>query len=410
MSTLLPRVVHVFPQIRPGGGPGGYGFNLRKALESAEVADREKISIVSPPQLLARPGQLDKPSWKFQLLRRLPPQLSGAALALHAKTITRSAFAYFGFTSDQMRELTSAKAVVFHDFRLASSYIRGDFKRNGQRILLMPHAPTDLSSELVENWRSSLGGSPRFWRFIRNWLITEEVKVFKDVDGIIVPCSYALEAYFRDTSYEELVLGCRLHKIETGVPELTPKHRRDEVLARWGIPTDKKIVGYFGRYHPHKGYDLFCSAATLAYEENDTTDIVFVSAGRGPLKCPTGLPNFFDLGYLQDELADVVASVDLVVVPNRVSYFDLFILEAMSLGKAILTTKVGGNKCLDSPGVFFLDENSARGILRNTEKLLAHPDQLREKGQLNKQTHKERYSLSAFAQRHIEFAKTILEN
>lgn len=57
---------------------------------------------------------------------------------------------------------------------------------------------------------------------------------------------------------------------------------------------------------------------------------------------------------------ELIATVDWVVVPNRVCYFDLIILEALSLNKNVLTTRVGGSRYLDSRFVTFIDFNDGQ--------------------------------------------------
>lgn len=409
MGELIPKVVHVFPGLRPGGGPPGYGFNLQQAL--ALVGADETVAVLSPPQPAgvgntggSGSSQISK---KFQLSQRLPPWISGPLVALRTMNVLQNAFRYFGFTRNLEKEIETAKVVVFHDYRLASTYLRMQAKHPAQKVLIMPHSPTDLASELVENWRGYFGSS-RVWSIIRRILMRIELRALLSSDGLVVPCRNALEHYFQDMPERRALFQLPIYEIKTGVPERTARRSRDEVLAQWGIPSESKVVGFFGRRHPHKGYDLFCRAAEVAYEKGYKS-LIFVAAGRGPLPTPNHLPNFRDLGYLTAELADAVAAVDLVVVPNRVSYFDLFILEAMSLGKAILTSRVGGNLCLDSPGIFFLEELNPESFVSAIVELLSDHTNLEEAGRVNRRIYEEHYSLISFGKRHLEFAQSILE-
>src|SRR5690606_13578654 len=49
-----------------------------------------------------------------------------------------------------------------------------------------------------------------------------------------------------------------------------------------------------------------------------------------------------DLGWKDDPMS-TISRARIVVVPNRVAYFDLLPLEAAALGKGIVFSSVGGN-------------------------------------------------------------------
>lgn len=407
MSRFVRKVMHVFPGLGPGGGPAGYAFYLQQGLATLEAAEG-LIEIVVPTRLRrAVDNRQLEPSWRFRLLKKMPRWLAGAVLGIHATYTSRNALRYFGFTDDQIGSLKRAKVVVFHDYRLALSYINNAHPE--QLILLMPHSPTDLSSEMVENWRGIFGNST-IWKLVYEELARLELETFLKVKGIIAPCRSALEGYFLGLPDSRLFLQQALpvYEVKTGVLGLNAIQNRSEVRERWGIAPRDKVVGYFGRKHPHKGFDLFVQIAELAYARKHE-GLWFVSAGKGHLPSPRHLPNYLDLGYLTNQLlADAVAAVDLVVVPNRFSYFDLFILEAMSLGKVVLTSRVGGNICFDAPGVLFVEELTAESFLQAIEKLLTKDGLLDSLGGENRRVFEERYNLSAFAKRHLLLAQTLL--
>lgn len=407
MSGLVPKVIHVFPGLRPGGGPTGYAFYLQQALTTLEGAEN-LIKIVVPSGVRQggdNPQSL--PSWRSRLIKKLPRWLAGVLLGGYTTYLLKNALHYFGFTHDQVDNLKQAKVVVFHSYWMAFSYMNNYNVHPGQVILLMPHSPTDQTAEMIENWRVTLGDSA-IWNLIYKGLVDYELETFRKVRGVIVPCRRALEGYFHALpGGRALFEKLPIYEIKTGVHGLNAVRTRSDVRRGWGIPPDAKIVGYFGRKHPHKGFDLFVQMAELAYKKG-YTDIWFVSAGKGSLHVPKSLPNYLDLGYLTEELADAVAAVDLVVVPNRVSYFDLFVLEAMSLGKVVLTSRIGGSVCFSAPGVLFVEDITAESFLQNIEKLLYQDELLKFLGEENKKVFEEEYNLLAFAKRHLSLAQALL--
>lgn len=407
---LVSKVIHVFPGLRRGGGPHGYAFFLQQALGMVEEAN-DFIEILVPASARLNKSGHSKPWWESPLvgpLMKMPSWLLEVVLGVRQAYVAKNAFRRLGFTKDQIGKLRQMKVIIFHDYRLAFSYIRNYGVRPGQAVFLMPHSPTDHSSEIIENLRGILGNSV-VWESLYRRIVRLEFEVFQNVKGVVAPCSNALESYFAQLmDYRSFLQKMPIYEVKTGVQGLKATEGRSKVLGHWGIPPDARIVGYFGRKHPHKGFDLFVRAAELAYEKG-WRGVWFVSAGEGFLPSPKHLPNYVDLGYLNaEQLANAVAAVDIVVVPNRVSYFDLLILEAMSAGKVVLTTPVGGNVCFGAPGVLFVEKVSAEDILESVEKLLSKYNLLEHLGRENRRIFEQEYGLSAFAKRHLSLAQTLL--
>ncbi len=409
MAKELEQVVmHVFPGLRPGGGPSGYGFNLQKALHFYGMDNKELV----PIGILAPKGKnSSKPettSGRFNFVRKLPPWLAAFLLFIRYKQVSKNFFKYSGFSSSALNQMRLARVLVFHDFKLAKAYLTQIGKQPNQKVLVMSHSPTNLSAEIIENWRASIGPSS-IWEKIYKVLAEEEFKTLISCDGLITPCVHSISHYFNeDPKKREQVLSLPIYEILSGVDEKRATKDRQEVLSSLGISLGSKVIGFFGRHHPHKGYDIFCQAAQLAYEANDK-ELFFLSAGSGPIPSPRNIPNFKDLGYITSGLENIIAAVDLVVVPNRVNYFDLLILEAMSLGKIILTTPVGGALCIKSSGIFFLKDLSPYSLYHESKRLLADP-LIAKMGAENREMYLKEYTLQRFAERHIQLANALLCN
>lgn len=403
MERISGKVVHVFPGCGRGGGPAGYCHNLRDALDAVGGVGRIELLFPDVPYGVSTRGR----GFFRTLARGLPLFLLAPLLALRMIVITRFAFRYFGFKQSQLDLMKQADVVVFHDPRLAYAYYTIPKRKASQKVIVMSHSPTDLATELVQNWQEQYG-STKLWPYIRTILATLEMKIYLNSNGILAPCKSALDAYFRDIRGREAFFRLPVYELASGVPRLSRRKSTSEVRAGWGIPLERKVVGFFGRHHAHKGYDLFCEAARLAHEKG-YGELVFIAAGKGYLSSPHHLPNFRHLGYLTEQLPDAIAAVDLVVVPNRVTYFDLLLLEAMSLGKPILTSQVGGSLCINSPGVFYLKELTPSGLLSAILEVLSNPS-LNEAGRANQDVYAKHYDLRSFGERHLKLAELLIEN
>jgi len=406
--ALEPIVLHVFPGIRPGGGPAGYGYNLQMGLQGFFKNEKDApLWILSPTG--SSYGIYAEPSWRFRLLQKVPIWLAAQLLFLRYRQVCNDIFRYFGFSAGDLDRMRSVKVIVFHDWRLAKTYLHKIGRQPGQRILAMPHSPTEHSAEVIENWRACFGCS-QAWQRIYEYLSAMEIQTLLSCDGLVVPCYQSLESYFvTHPERQASLLNLPIYQIKSGVSAKEATLARRQVLCELGIPYEKKIVGFFGRHHSHKGYDLFCEVARLVYEEKDS-DLFFLTAGSGPVPSPTDLANFIDLGHLApQQCTNMMAAADLIVVPNRFNYFDLVILEAMSLGKVVLTTPVGGALCLKAPGIFMIKNKSPKLLLEEIRYIVfGGRGPLSDLGMGNRDVFLQEYTLECFVRNHITLAQDLL--
>ena len=119
---------------------------------------------------------------------------------------------------------------------------------------------------------------------------------------------------------------------------------------------NKFVVSYAGRHNYIKGYDRLKRIATIIWKEYP--DVYFLIMGKEePLK---GLDDYrwIEIGWTEDPHSYINAS-DVFLLPNIETYFDLILLEVMSLGKMVLMSNSGGNKYFkryDSEGIKYFDD------------------------------------------------------
>jgi len=260
-------------------------------------------------------------------------------------------------------------------------------------------------------WEARFGGDHPVWSILLRRLSTIELKAYHLADGIVVPCLAALDSYFEFSAsarkkFEDIIRSKDVYEVPTGVREIRPTHPRDEVAARLRVPSGRIVVGFFGRYHVHKGFDIFLDLAKLA--EHDRR-FYFVSGGEGALKAPAGLANYTDLGWLESMYANALNVVDVIIAPNRVTYFDLGLLEAMSLQKPIIASDRGGNRCLarHSKGVALVRNLTPRALYDALTEVVKEGS-LTALGKANRLAYNQHYSLSRFAANHLRLAETLL--
>ena len=114
-----------------------------------------------------------------------------------------------------------------------------------------------------------------------------------------------------------------------------------------GLSRHQPVVGAIGRLEPVKGHTHLLTAAQRVCARYPET--VFVLAGQGPLRDPLeqqanalGIArNMRFLGY-RDDVATVLAGLDVFVLPSLSEGLPLSLLEAMAASKPIVASNVGG--------------------------------------------------------------------
>jgi glycosyltransferase involved in cell wall biosynthesis len=406
VSVLADRVIHVVRRLRPGGGPAGYLCNLAEVLKSSG-RDSSMIGIAT---LADREKRMSLVMRSVREIRRLFVSLRPDAGLNHE--LDKWNGGKVDYDTAAMEQILSSRIVISHSLVFTISYLRYPRRPAGQRLYVFNHSPIDTTSETIEDWTFKLNRQVSELDQYRARLTEIELGVYEAADGVIAPCRESLDGYFAGhpaarERFDRVLSSKELHEIPTGVPELMcPDGWMSRKRELFG---DKTVVGYFGRYHPQKGFDIFCELVRLF---RDNKKFHFVSAGKSFLDAPTDLANYADFGMLdkQTKLPEHMRMCDVVVVPNRNTYFDLVSLEAMSLGLPVVTSATGGNIFLGrkSPGVLLIERLNAVSL---REAILARSSDSFEKlGTLNRKAYEEEFSLDRFVDRHIRLADELLGN
>lgn len=129
---------------------------------------------------------------------------------------------------------------------------------------------------------------------------------------------------------------------------------RSELLALFA-EAPRLIVGAAGRLSPEKGYGVFVEAAAVIARE--VPDAGFVQFGDGPLRDnlarrveQLGLAGRFVFAGFRTDLARVLPSLDLFVLPSYTEGLPVVVLESFAAGVPVVATAVGGTPEVVSDG------------------------------------------------------------
>jgi glycosyltransferase involved in cell wall biosynthesis len=319
-SPVPKRVLILAPAIRPGGGPAGYVHNHMVGYEELRRAGRSKNEFV----FLGRQASSDRGPGKSGALANSGVKTIIVSLGL--KRIAANVMASLSWRQRRAkREISTADVVVLHgpyDTHLAP---HGDWRAT---LIYMPHSPVIAADEYRDLLRDSHQEMGRLhYKNMRD----EEGDVIGAADAVVFPSPGAGAEYERQFSER---LAEKSVYIRSGCHVAAPITKTKSDIAASGTIS----VLYAGRYVSHRGFDIFCGAARRLKESGFEAE--FYSAGMGPLGSDTQWVR--DLGWRND-IFEVVRAVDIIVIPNRKAYCDLFVIECAALGKPMIISSVGGN-------------------------------------------------------------------
>ena len=134
---------------------------------------------------------------------------------------------------------------------------------------------------------------------------------------------------------------------------------RGEFKRSLGLSKDCLIVGTVGRLVPIKGQKYFMESANkICRDINGNLDVKFVIVGDGELRDELeghgkklGLENKVYFTGFRSDLPHIYADFDIMVLPSLNEGTPVALIEAMSSGKPVVATTVGGVVDLVEDGV-----------------------------------------------------------
>ena len=129
--------------------------------------------------------------------------------------------------------------------------------------------------------------------------------------------------------------------------QLRPTRSREEVRRELGITPRTILIGTAGRLSPVKAHDCLLRAAKLILREERHAKFLIV--GDGPLRGELialaeqlGVRHECLFPGARADVYDLIAAMDVFVLPSLAEGIPMALLEAMALGRPVVATAVGG--------------------------------------------------------------------
>lgn len=223
------------------------------------------------------------------------------------------------------------------------------------------------------------------------------------------------------SSYQEKTHNKNASVIPNGVDcdtEFNPKlFNRSKQRADLGIDESDLSVFFVGRLSSEKNPNVFLDAVDDMLNIKHEKNVKFFMIGDGVMKhevekhiSKINNSNFEYLGY-QTNIAKYLSAADVFVLPSSIEGFPLSILEAMSMGVAVVASNVGAipDVVNDKKDGFIIKPGSSMEIVESIEILNSNRKLLNEIKKLSRVKIEKHYSNTVLKSNYNKLYKEILK-
>ena len=312
-------------------------------------------------------------------------------------------------SEEVLKQLNLSKLKTVHVHTIFDAVkIKNFLVKNGRTdvvILLTSHTPESVALEYRQSYLDagySEHSADTIYRLVQN----VEKRAFSQADVLVFP-SYESMAPARENidDFDDILSHKEVRFIETGVKPIVPSCGRIEAKKYYGVE-GKKVIGFLGRHNSIKGYDILKRVASSVLEKH--ADVVFLIGGdQGKEFTPLKNSRWIECGRVDP--AKFLPAIDIFVLPNRQTYFDLVFLEVMSMGIPIVASHTGGNITMakENPQVVTYHDEE-RGLELAVESMLGKSkEELDEIGESLRKFYANKYTLEVFAENYLNMVADI---
>ena len=300
-----------------------------------------------------------------------------------------------------MVDLDNYDAVHFHS-TLDLFLLRETLNHYRGKVILTSHSPQPLSQEITDKFNSFekvLVGE----KAINDFIMFDKY-AFERADYVIFPCEDAEEPYVNRWPDFIKIKHQNPDKFKyclTGTIRAEAKIPRSDIRTKYKIPNDAFVLCFVGRHNKIKGYDRFIRIAENLMQKDENI-YALVAGDPGPVPSPQQ-KRWIEVGWTNDPHSIINAS-DIFLLPNEETYFDMVLLEVLSLGVPIVTTNTGGNKYFGDkyePGISLFDtDDQCENIISRIKCMsIGELNTIKEK---NQAFYNENFTPKAFAERYVK--------
>jgi len=207
-------------------------------------------------------------------------------------------------------------------------------------------------------------------------------------------------AVARHVAHQVRINPNKIGIIPNGVPDIPSNPMtRNKVRKRFGWKENDFVLGYVARMAPGKGHELFIKAAAKVCNRDKSIKACLL--GDGPifpeikeLVKEMGIEKITTMPRMVQNVDDFLQAFDAVVLLSEREGMPNALLEAMSAGKPIIATPVGGvPEILDHGNAGLLVENNVESVVKAIQSLVDNPNLCTSLGANARQQIKDNYGI-----------------
>lgn len=298
-------------------------------------------------------------------------------------------------------DLSEYNFIHFH-FLIHIRQFRNTYPNFKGKTIVTSHSPCPWTYESIDRDPSI--------KHLKHFIIRQECKSYKSADYIMFPCLQAREPYEHNRQ-----IKCTLEKMSNKIFYVPTSILYDNEgnihnIQRKdiNIPDNAFVIAFFGRHNNIKGYDILKEIAIKTLEKHH--NLYFLLAGMGDI-APIEHPRWIELGFVSN-VKDLMKVCDFYVVPNRETYFDLVVIEALRSGMIMSLSRTGGNKYFEqlpkneTKGLFFFDIEKQETVIEQIDQLIKtkedSPTKFDELKSLNKALYLKYFTMERYVDNYIK--------
>lgn len=328
------------------GGPSGYLYNIH---EYWKVHQREEITFYSD-LYNSKLGGNETTDTSHSFIERL--------LSIKFFKFCYSLYSiYFKKELLSENEIDVINEYDFIHIHTFSQYMTSfaNEKRINSRIIVTTHCPEPCFDEVCGLFQYKT--LFKVLSPIRSWFIKRECNKLSVADYILLPVKEAVEAYTCCSRHYKRFFNSNENKllyVPTAIYPSDIVETNNNPLENFSISDNTLKVCFVGRHNQIKGYDKLKEIGLEAIRRN--IDVHFIVGGKEePLKGIVS-ERWTELGWVNT--FEVLNNVDVFILPNKQTYFDLILIEVLRQGKTCIISRTGGNKWFSkfhNTGIFLYD-------------------------------------------------------
>lgn len=337
----------IFPgSIKPHvGGPSGYLYALSEGLHeidaSTEIVSGESLTKKTKSFLFTFPFVQQIHKWnRKRLAKRHSPDVVAEDIIKNFKDKYHQPY-----DETITRQILNPQVKTLHVHNIQDACrLRVTLGRLGiekdKKILLTTHSP---ESTAVEVTNTLYNVSEQKKQAVHSLMEDLQREALESADCFVYPSKEAMEPLFQTIpNFDNIIADKPTFFVPTGTIPLQTKLTKQEARKKFGL-SDEFVVSFIGRHIAVKGYDILQEAALKL--KGTQPKIKFLIAGKTENTNPGLIPPYWtELGYIDP--TDLLEASDCFVLPNRRTFYDLVLLEALSTGIPAIVSKTGGNKSI----------------------------------------------------------------